>query len=71
MSKFQLFEYAVILHKKETKDGKTEYVGAEMVIEPTTMLAKNEKEAVFKITRLIPAEKAENPDDIDIMIKGF
>lgn len=71
MNKFSLFQYAVILHKKETKDGKTEYVGAEMVIEPTTMLARNERDAVFKITRMIPEEKASNPDDIDIIIRNF
>jgi hypothetical protein len=69
--KFQLFHYAVILHKKETKDGKTEYVGAEMIIEPTTMLARNERDAVFKITRMIPEDKASNPDDIDIIIRNF
>jgi len=71
MNKFSLFQYAVILHKKETKDGKTEFVGAEMIIEPTTMLARNERDAIFKITRMIPEEKATNPDDIDIIIRNF
>lgn len=69
--KFRLFQYAVILHKKETKDGKTEYVDAEVIIPPATMMARNEKEAVFKITRMIPEEKAGSPDDIDIIIRNF
>jgi hypothetical protein len=69
--KFRLFQYAVILHKKETREGKTEYVGAEVIIEPATMMARNEKEAAFKITRMIPEEKATSPDDIDIIIRNF
>jgi hypothetical protein len=71
MSKFQLFQYAVIKHQKTTADGKTEYTGAEIVLAPDTMLARNEREALFKITRLIPDAQAANPDDIDIIIRGF
>lgn len=70
-TKRQLFQYCVILHTTETKDGRVEYTGAEVVIAPTTMLATSEKEVLFKVTRQIPEEKATNPDNVEIMIQTF
>lgn len=69
--KQMLFTYAVILHSKLVSEkGGTSYI-SELIIEPTTVLAKSEKDVVFKITRLIPAEHAENPDDIEILVRPF
>ena len=69
--KLRLFQYAVVLHKTETKDGKTTYVGAEVIVEPATILAKNEKEVVFKATRLVPEDKATDPDNVEIIVRPF
>lgn len=69
--KMRMFQYAVILHKTEVKDGKTDYVGAEIIIEPKIILARNEKEVLFKATREIPEDKTDNPDNIDIIIRNF
>lgn len=69
--KQRLFQYAVILHKTEVKNGKTEYVGAEVIVEPSTILAKNEKEVVFKATRLVPEDKATDPDNVEIIVRPF
>lgn len=64
----QLFQYAVILHETD-KDG--EYVDSKIIIEPTTALAKSEKDLVFKITRDIPDEFAKDPDNVQIIIRNF
>jgi hypothetical protein len=64
----QLFQYAVILHERD-KDGS--YVDSKIIIELTTALAKSEKDLVFKITREIPEEYAEDPDNVQIVIRNF
>ena len=64
----QLFQYAVILHERD-KDGV--YVDSKIIIEPTTVLAKSEKDLVFKITREIPEEYAEDPDNVQILVRNF
>ena len=76
--KQMLFTYAVIVHtEKNSLDvtgkgltGVTEFE-SKLIIEPTTILAKNEKDVVFKVTRLIPAEHAENPDNVQILVRPF
>lgn len=71
-----LFTYAVILHTEKKADKSaggttiTEY-DSKVIIEPTTILAKSEKDLVFKITRLIPEDAAENPDNIEILVRPF
>jgi hypothetical protein len=64
----QLFQYAVILHERD-KEGI--YVDSKIIIEPATVLAKSEKDLVFKITREIPEEYATNPDNVQIVIRNF
>jgi len=64
----KLFEYAVLLHSYD-KDKK--YVDSELIVQPTRILAKNEKDVAFKVTRLIPEKHAENPDNVEILIKLF
>ena len=74
--KQKLFTYAVILHTEKKSDSVpggtviTEYK-SELIIEPTTMLAKSEKDLLFKVTRLIPEEAAENPDNVEILVRPF
>lgn len=69
--KYQLFQYAVILHKTETRGEKTEYVGAEIVKSPTWITARSEKEVMFTAIREVPADKAENPEMVEIKITPF
>ena len=64
----QLFQYAVILHERD-KDAV--YVDSKIIIELKTALAKSEKDLVFKITREIPEEYAENPDNVQIYVRNF
>lgn len=72
----RLFQYAVILHEYEKPTG-TEtikspvYKDSKVIIEPKIVLAKSEKDLVFKITREIPEEFAQEPDNVEIVIRPF
>lgn len=63
-----LFQYAAILHMYNAEGV---YVDSKIIIEPTTKLAKSEKELLFAITREIPEEYTDNPDNIQIVIRNF
>jgi hypothetical protein len=68
----QLFQYVVILHEYElTKTNDKVYKDSKIIIEPKLILAKTEKDVLFKVTREIPEEFASNPDDVQILIKNF
>lgn len=71
--KLRLFQYSVILHKyTQTKTNNGEmYDGAEIIVDLTTVLAKNEKEVVFKATREVPEDKAGDPDNVEILVRPF
>lgn len=72
MDKQRLFQYAVILHNYKTDDkGVKTYVGAELIVEPTMIMAKNDKEVAFKATRQIPEDKASDPDNVEILVRPF
>lgn len=64
----RLFQYTVLHHKY---DGDNKYIDSTIVIEPKYTLAKTEKELLFKITREIPAEYAEDSDNVEILIRNF
>ncbi len=67
----QLFQYCVVLHKYEESTTAKTYKDTEIVIEPKFILAKSEKDVLFKVTREIPEQHASNPDDIQILIRNF
>jgi len=64
----QLFQYAVLVHTYD-KDGS--YVDSKIIIEPTSAVAKSEKDLIFKITREIPEEYAKDPDNVQILVRNF
>ena len=64
----QLFQYVVLLHEY---DEEGVYTDSKIIIEPTNALAKSEKDLIFKITREISDEFAENPDNIQIIVRNF
>ena len=68
----QLFQYAVLLHEYETteKNGKT-WKSSKIIIEPKFMLAKDNKEVVFNVTREISKEDATDPDNVQILVRNF
>ena len=69
MEKVKLFQYAAIYYptKEEEKKGDKPKV----VIEPATILAKDEGVAVLKVARSIPSEYEDKMDQIDIAIRPF
>ena len=67
----KLFQYAVILHEFKEGEKEKEFVDSKLIIEPKFILAKSEKDVVFKVTREIPEEYATDPDNVQILVKGF
>ena len=63
-----LFQYAVVFHQYD-KDG--DYIDSKVIIEPKIALAKSEKDLVFKITREIPEEFAEDAQNVQIIVRNF
>ena len=66
-----MFQYTVVFHEYETTEKGRVYVDSHVVIEPKTVLAKSEKEVMFKATREIDEKYAEFPDDVQIIIRNF
>lgn len=67
----KLFQYAVLFHKHEKQEQKTVYVETLILIEPKTLLAKDDKEVAFKATREIPEQYADQSENIEIIVRPF
>ncbi len=67
----KLFTYAVILHKFEESEKGKIYKESQVIIDPKTVLAKDEKEVLFKVTREIPEEFTSNPENVEILVRNF
>lgn len=67
----QLFQYAVIKTEKLDKDGEVTDPAA-IVVEPTTILARDQKQAELLAARAIPADVADNDlDRLTVAIRPF
>ena len=66
-----LFQYTVLLHEYEETDKGKVYKNSQIIIDPTFVLAKSEKDVVFKVTREIPEKYATDPDNVQILIRNF
>jgi len=69
MERVKLFQYAAIFHpsENEMEDGEK----AKVIIEPSTVLAKDEQVAVLLIARQLPEAYVEKLDQIEIAIRPF
>lgn len=67
--KLQLFEVAVLLHptSKKAEDGDSTII----VVQPTSVLAKDEDGAKFKAARLIPEEYSDKADRLEVAVRPF
>lgn len=65
----KLFEYAAIFNptEKELKAG----VKPELIVKPTTILAKNDKEVALQAARAIPDAFADKLDQVEIAFRPF
>ena len=68
----QLYEYAVILNEKRDKDGE-ETEPAELVVEPTTVLARDEGQAQMLAARASPESLTKNGklDRLVVVVRPF
>ena len=67
-----LFQYAVILQPKTDKDGE-EVEAGEIVVEPTTVLARDEGQAQMLAARAIPEEHTMGGkmDRLQVVVRPF
>ncbi len=65
----QIFQYAVILHPtpEEAKNGKR----AKLVVEVTSILAKDESGAIMQAARSIPEEFMDRQDRLEVAVRPF
>ena len=73
MAKGQLFEYAVLFHPKPTKDpaGNDTTPKSTVVVQPTQVLAENEKEVSIKASRQIPESYDDKLELVEILVRPF
>jgi hypothetical protein len=71
MNQKQLFECVVMFDKYEETEKGSVYKDTQIVIQPKFVLAKDEKEVLFKMTREIPEEFATSPDNVRIYVRNF
>ena len=66
----KIFEYAVILHPEKDEKGKD--IGtAEVIVELTSTLAKDDNQVAMLAARAIPEEHEDKLDRIEIAIRPF
>jgi hypothetical protein len=70
----RLFEYAVLYHpvkasKKQSDNG--DGATTQIIIQPTTLLAKDDQIALLMAARSIPAKYSQKLDRVEIVIRPF
>lgn len=68
MSKLKLFEY-VVLHHITNKKG--EVKDTEVLLNPDTILEKDEKTVAVRIHRMLPTEVIDDLDNVEIIVRPF
>ena len=66
----KLYEYAVILDEKRNKDDEITD-DSRIVVEPTTVLAKNDEQAQLLAARSIPEEHLPKLDRLQVVVRPF
>lgn len=69
----KLFEYAVIYQPKTVKDaqGNETQGSAELLVKPTHILAKSDKEVAMRAAREIPETFLDRLDQIEVCVRPF
>lgn len=70
MARLSLFTYHVILHPEEVKKGEKQD-DSQLIIKPTTVLAKDQQSLAFKVTREIDEKYVDMFDRIEVGIAPF
>jgi hypothetical protein len=69
----KLFEYAIIFHPKTVRDGQgNETQGpAEILVQPTFVLAKSDKDVGIRAAREIPQKYMDLLDQVEVCVRPF
>lgn len=63
----KLFTYAALWHKEDSEGD----VETELLIEPKTILASNDKSAATLVARALPEKCLEDLDNVEIIVRPF
>lgn len=66
----RIFEFAAIYLPHERDDGKTPEK-ARIIVQPTTILAKDEKQAAMLAARALPEDFVDKLDEVEIAVRPF
>lgn len=66
----KLFQFAVILQPKEDKNGEVTEKG-KVIVEPTTVLSEDEKQATLIAGRAIPEEHMNDLERLTLVVRPF
>jgi hypothetical protein len=71
--KARLYEFAILYQPKERFDanGNDTTPPAEVLVEPTRILVRDEKEAMIQASRRIPEAYLAKLDEVDIAVRPF
>jgi hypothetical protein len=70
MKKSQLFQYAIIWHPTE-KQSKEDGLKSKVLVEPKMILAETQQSALMAASMEIPADKKDQLDQIEILMRLF
>ncbi len=73
MAHLKLFEFAVVHHGRVTKaqEEQGQRPESKLLVEPTRILARDEREALLTAAREIPVEFISRLDEVDVLIRPF
>ena len=71
MSKEKLYQYAVVLRPTKEEEEKEKMSAKLLMWSSEPVLAKDEKQLVFKLTREIPEQYADKYEQIEIIVRPF
>ena len=70
--KKKLFQFAVVYHEVIDKgENKKEEISSKVIIEPSTILAQDEKVALLQVAKKIPDDYQEKLQDVEILLRPF
>lgn len=67
----KLFQYAVIYHKRVMKENNQEEIQSELLVEPATVLAADDKVALLMVAKRIPDGHDGHLQHIEILLRPF
>ena len=70
MKKSTLFQYAIIWHPTE-KQSKDDNLKSKVLVEPKMILAESQPSALMAASMEIPADKKDQLDQIEILLRPF